>query len=45
MPGGPRLTPADPALRALMDKWVESGSMVKSEVMGGVTFWGGMSKR
>jgi len=45
MPGGPRLTPADPALRALMDKWVESGSMVMSEVMGGVTFWGGMSKR
>ena len=45
MPGGPRLTPSDPVKKALMDKWVESGSMIKSEVLGAPNPWDGMTKR
>jgi len=45
MPGGPRLTPTDPDKKALMDKWVESGSMILSEVLGASDPWDGMSRR
>jgi len=45
MPGGPRLTPTDPAKKALMDKWVESGSMFMSEVIEAPTPSEGMIKR
>jgi len=41
MPGGPKLTPNDPDDKALMDKWLESGAMVKDEGMD----WNGLSKR
>ena len=41
MPGGPRLTPKDPDVKALMDKWLESGAMLTSEGMK----WSGFSKR
>ena len=43
MPGGPRLTPKDPKLKALMDKWVESGAMIMPELQGDP--WAGLSKR
>eukprot|EP00092_Neocalanus_flemingeri_P011679 GFUD01012589.1.p1 GENE.GFUD01012589.1~~GFUD01012589.1.p1 ORF type:complete len:348 (-),score=95.98 GFUD01012589.1:88-978(-) len=45
MPGGPRLTPTDPGKKALMDKWVESGAMIKSEVFEAADPWDGLSKR
>ena len=41
MPGGPKLTPKDPDVKAVMDKWLESGAMVTSEGMD----WNGLSKR
>ena len=41
MPGGPKLTPKDPDDKALMDKWLDSGAMVKDEG----TDWNGLSKR
>ena len=41
MPGGPKLTPKDPDVKALMNKWLESGAMVTSEGMD----WNGLSKR
>jgi len=41
MPGGPKLTPSDPDKKALMDKWVDCGSMITTEGMN----WEGMSKR
>jgi glutathione S-transferase len=45
MPGGPKLTPTDPGKKALMDKWVESGSMIMSEVISAADPWDGLSKR
>jgi len=45
MPGGPKLTPADPTKKALVDKWVESGSMFISEVFEASSPWDGISKR
>ena len=41
MPGGPKLTPKDPDDKDLMDKWLDSGAMVKDEGMD----WNGLSKR
>ena len=38
---GPKLTPTDPDDKALMEKWLESGSMLLSDGMN----WNGMSKR
>ena len=38
---GPKLTPSDPDSKALMDKWVDLGSMITSEGVG----WDGLSKR
>ena len=31
MPGGPKLTPKDPDDKALMEKWLDSGAMLKDE--------------
>ena len=41
MPGGPKLTPKDPDDKALMEKWLDSGAMLKDEG----TDWNGLSKR
>jgi hypothetical protein len=43
--GAPKLTPTDPAKKALVDKWVNSGSMVISEVLGTDNPWSGIEKR
>jgi len=32
MPGGPKLTPSDPEKRKVMDKWVNQGAMIMSDV-------------
>jgi len=45
MPGGPKLTPTDPEKKALMNKWVESGAMIMSEVTQASDPWDGMAKR
>jgi len=45
MGGDSKLTPKDPASRALVDKWIELGSMVQSEVFDSADPWDGMSKR
>ena len=41
MPGGPKFTPKDPDDKALMEKWLDFGAMVKDEG----TDWNGLSKR
>ena len=45
MPGGPKLTPTDPTKKTLMDKWLESGAMIMSEVFEASNPWDGFSKR
>ena len=44
MPEGRKLTPADPEKKALVEKYVELGSMIFSEVMGAADPWTGISK-
>jgi len=44
MPGGPRLTPTDPEKGKLMDKWVDYGAMIISEVDKSDP-WPGVTKR
>ena len=43
--GKPKLTPEDPDKRALVDKYVELGAMIGSEVMQAADPWDGISKR
>ena len=44
MPEGRKLTPADPEKKALVEKYVELGSMIGSEVMGAADPWAGITK-
>jgi len=44
MPGGPKLTPTDPEKKKVMDKWVDQGAMIMSEV-DKKNPWPGMSGR
>ena len=43
--GKPKLTPEDPDKRALVDKYVELGAMIGSEVMQAADPWDGIPKR
>ena len=44
LPEGRKLTPADPEKKALVEKYVELGSMIGSEVMGAADPWAGITK-
>ena len=43
--GRPKLTPEDPDKKTLVDKYVELGAMIISEVMQAADPWDGLSKR
>jgi len=45
MPGGPKLTPRDPEMKMLMDKWVASGAMIISELSETDDIFDGVKKR